>query len=262
MIGGFLFGLPLKMFSIPKRSFRLALLGALIAFIPAPKTGLKAALPLPYAMDSLSARDISSIRSHAEVRVFGSTTLETAVLKKGQDKIRMVVKDQAKPAASVWIIYNNGRITRELRGENGRSAYSPQGTEAAVYLFDLLALNPNYHFPEDRNGFNLECSVLEGFSIEIERERAEADSSDKEPVPTIKAIHLHEVDGQQRNLLRSIEYVAFKKFEGSIREPSRMRFMDGQTGTMGRIEVGLIAYNAGIPDFIFELPATEESNSP
>lgn len=200
-----------------------------------------------------SIREISSIRSHVEISL-GETSREATILKKGQERIRMVVQDPTDVKVSVRIIYEKGKLRREVHSPKGTWVHEPEGIEAAIYLFDLIALNPAYHFPSGSGRFDRGNKVLQDFSLKLERTHEEDPEAESKPFTSIS---LYSVEDGRETLLRTIRYSSFAAFDGPLLEPDVLYFKDERTGNKGRITVNALEYNSGIPDFVFNIPKNE-----
>lgn len=230
------------------------------AFFAAAFSAARAAL-LPAAFfvvtSALSAQirePVRSIRVHGEM-VSEGNTLSLSQATKGQDQIRASI-DTPNGQSSVTLFFSNKKIHLERQSPGKTSVTELKGEDAAAYLLDLLALNPSYHF-RPKNGFDLQHPLFHGYSVRIRR-AAESDKSGENQL--IRELNLIDSSRQKNPVIRTIRYEDYFPAGEYGRSPRTITFTDNTSGESGIIHLKEHSYNVGIADFLFEPPATTESN--
>lgn len=190
-----------------------------------------------------------SILIHSELSMESGLTLNLIVFTKEQDLIRASIHPADKSFGAV-VAYDGQTVKMQEEIIDVYPTKVLEGEDAAGNLFDLIALNPEYHFRK-WDGLNLDSKVLQGFRIEIQRE----ESPIKEP-ETCKPISLKlfKVEELGDTLIRSTQYSQFFKNKEPYLQPKLLTFTDETTGENGTIKVKSVEYNVGLPDFLFKLP--------
>ena len=189
-----------------------------------------------------------SILIHSTMQLDGGHSLGMVVSSKEQKYIRATIHNQKKTAGAT-IIYD-GKVIALVEGETFQTtARVLSGAEAAANLFDLIALNPEYHFKKF-DGFNFKTPAFKAYRLELQME-AKA-FKETERYRPIKAL-LYEEHDAGSTLLRSIKYISFFDLPDPYLQPRELTFTDESTGEIGRISVQKVEYNVGLPDFLFDL---------
>lgn len=204
---------------------------------------------------------VRSVRVHGEMDA-GGRTLNLSQATKGQDRIRASVQAPDGQTA-VTIYFADNKIVLAENLPEKQSVRELTGSDAAGYLLDLLALNPEYHFRPVR-GFDLAHPVFESFSLNIQRVEAPAvsrPSSAAEAPQLVKQIQLIDRSGGNETVIRTVRYL--ERFpEGAHGwNPQKIEFLDNTTGKIGIVTLKEYKYNAGLLDFIFEPPAAPEAQA-
>lgn len=190
-----------------------------------------------------------SILVHSRMHTDNDTELNLIVFTKGQKLIRASMHPANKSHGAV-IAYDGQIVKVQEEIVDVYPTKVLEGEDAADNLFDLIALNPEYHFRK-RDGFNLEAQVLQGFRIEIQRkEYPIAGTEIYKPI----SLKLYKVSDSSETLIRSAQYDHFFKDKKPYLQPKALTFTDETNGEKGKIIVESVEYNAGLPDFLFELP--------
>ena len=159
-----------------------------------------------------------------------------------------------KKTAGADIIYNGKTITIVERETLQSKSRVWSGDEAAINLFDLITLNPEYHFRKN-NGFNFNIPTFKAYRVELQTE-AEPDIKTERCRP-VKALLYKEQDAVS-TLVRIAEYTKFFDQTDPYFQPKKLTFTDVMTGDIGHISVGMIEYNVGLPSFLFD--SSEETD--
>lgn len=190
-----------------------------------------------------------SILIHSELSMESGLKLNLIVFTKEQDLIRASIHPADKSFGAV-VAYDGQAVKMQEEIIDVYPTKVLEGEDAAGNLFDLIALNPEYHFRK-WDGFDLESKVLQGFRIEIQREEDPiAGTEIYEPI----SLKLFKVEESGETLIRSTLYNQFFKNKEHYLQPKILTFTDETTGEKGTIKVENVEYNVGLPDFLFELP--------
>jgi len=119
------------------------------------------------------------------------------------------------------------------------------GREAAENLFQMLALNPWFHFP--RGTLALRCDLLDHFEIVY---HCDMENQDTYPLE----MHLYHTADAEPILLSTIEFVDFFSDSAPLHQPKTLRVTDHSMQTVGMVEVENFAYNKGVADYLFKRP--------
>jgi outer membrane lipoprotein-sorting protein len=178
----------------------------------------------------------------------GGIPLQMSISTKEQKYIRASIHTPTKTAGAT-IVFNGKKVVILEKVTQESTSRLLSGEEAAANLFDLIALNPDYHYSAS-NGFDFKIPVFEGYYIELQRE-VEPIRETNRYMPT-KMI-LHEVGESGNTLIRSIKYLSFFDEIDPYLQPKEIVFTDESNGETGRITIQKIEYNVGLPDFLFEI---------
>jgi len=178
----------------------------------------------------------------------GGTSLDMVTSSKEQKYIRASIHTPTKIAGAT-IVYNGNAIAivEDIAYQSTSRVLS--GEEAAGNLFDLIALNPEYHFRAS-DGFNFKIPVFEGYRVELLREGQPVAGTERYPP---NKMLLYAVGESGDSLIRSIEYLSYFDTIEPYLQPKEITFTDESTGDTGRITVQKVEYNVGLPDFLFEI---------
>ena len=191
-----------------------------------------------------------SIVTHSTIQLGGDgyKSFEMVVSSKEQKYIRASIRNPKKTAGAD-IIYNGKTIAVVERGTQQSKSRVVSGDEAAADLFDLIALNPEYHFRKI-DGFNFNIPTFKTYRVELQTE-AEPDKETDRCRP-IKALLYKEQDAAS-TLVRIAEYRKFFDQIDPYFQPKELTFTDVMTGGIGHISVDKIEYNIGLPSFLFDI---------
>jgi outer membrane lipoprotein-sorting protein len=189
-----------------------------------------------------------SILIHATIQRGGGIPLNMVVSSKTQKYIRASIFNATKTAGAT-IVYNSRTIQTVEESGSERSIRTLSGEDAAGNLFDLIALNPDYHFRKN-DGFNFKIPVLEGYHVELRRDRKPIENTDRY-LPN--QLLLYKVSDAGNSLIRSIEYISFFEEIAPYFQPKEITFTDEENGEQGRITIQKVEYNVGLPDFLFSI---------
>ena len=198
---------------------------------------------------------IRSIRVHGEMTT-NEHTLNLMQATKGQDQIRSSVL-APDGGTVVTVFFNREKIYVAQDFPDQKKVREITGDDAAAYLLDLLALNPEYHFRQ-RNGFNLKHPLLENYSLRIRPEPDDGNSVESDENQLIREINLMDKSRGENSILRTIRYQDFFPAEKDIRMPRTITLTDHTTGEHAVIILKKYEYNVGLPTFLFEAPAVTE----
>ena len=117
----------------------------------------------------IQAKPISIvIHSTIQLGGDGDKSFEMVVSSKEQKYIRASIRNPKKTAGAD-IIYNGKAIAIVERGTLQSKSRVVSGDEAAADLFDLIALNPEYHFRKI-DGFNFNIPTFKAYRVELQTE--------------------------------------------------------------------------------------------
>ena len=170
------------------------------------------------------------------------------VSSKVQKYIRASIRNPKKTAGAD-IIYNGKAIAVVERGNLQSKSRVVSGDEAAADLFDLIALNPEYHFRKI-DGFNFNIPTFKAYRVELQKE-AEPFGETRRWRP-LKAL-LYKKQDAVTTLVRIAEYTKFFDQIDPYFQPMELKFTDVMTGDIGHISVDKIEYNIGLPSFLFDI---------
>lgn len=189
-----------------------------------------------------------SIVSHSTIQFNGDNSFGMLVSSKGRKYIRASIRNPKKTAGAD-IIYDGKSVAVVERGSTQKRSRVLSGEEAAANLFDLIALNPEYHFKEI-DGFNFNIPTFITYRVELQREAEPLEETER--YRPVKALLYKEHDAGS-TLLRSIEYISFFDQTDPYFQPKEISSTDVKTGDIGHITVDKIEYNIGLPSFLFEI---------
>jgi outer membrane lipoprotein-sorting protein len=189
-----------------------------------------------------------SIVTHSTILLDSENSFGMLVSSKGRKYIRASIRNPKKTAGAD-IIYNGKTVAIVERGSPQKRSRVLSGEEAAANLFDLIALNPEYHF-KNIDGFNFNIPTFKTYRVELQREAEPFEETER--YRPVKALLYKEHDAGS-NLLRSIEYMEFFNQIDPYFQPKKISFTDVNTGDISHITVDKIEYNIGLPSFLFEI---------
>jgi len=178
----------------------------------------------------------------------GGIKLKMSTSTKEQKYIRASIHTPTKTAEAT-LVYNGNLVSITKESESHISSSILRGEEAAANLFDLIALNPEYHF-RDREAFDFKSLVFKGYRVELQNVADPIEGTERyRPYQLM----LYEVDESGETLIRSIKYLSFFDAIDPYQQPKEIVFTDESNGETGRITIQKIEYNVGLPDFLFEI---------
>jgi len=189
-----------------------------------------------------------SILIHSTMHTDGGIKLKMSTSTKEQKYIRASIHTPTKTAEAT-LVYNGNLVSITKESESHISSSILRGEEAAANLFDLIALNPEYHF-RDREAFDFKSLVFKGYRVELQNVADPIEGTERyRPYQLM----LYEVDESGETLIRSIKYLSFFDAIDPYQQPKEIVFTDESNGETGRITIQKIEYNVGLPDFLFEI---------
>jgi len=194
-----------------------------------------------------------SIVTHSTIQLDSENSFGMLVSSKGRKYIRASIRNPKKTAGAD-IIYDGKAVAIVERGSPQKRSRVLSGEEAAANLFDLIALNPEYHF-KNIDGFNFNIPTFKTYRVELQREAEPFEETER--YRPVKAL-LYESYDADSTLLRSIEYMEFFNQIDPYFQPKKISFTDAKTGEIGHIAVDKIEYNIGLPSFLFEIPGNTD----
>tara|TARA_X000000950_G_scaffold251960_1_gene313679 strand:- start:4845 stop:5531 length:687 start_codon:yes stop_codon:yes gene_type:complete len=219
---------------------------------PTMKWGILLSLAICLVSDtSLSAQITGqpvSILTHATIHLEGGQSVRMVMTSKEQKYIRASIRNQKKTTLAD-IIYDGKAIAIVVMESPQKRSLVLSGEEAATNLFDLIAINPEYHF-KNIDGFNLNIPTFKAYRVELQTEAEPVEETERHR--PVKALLYKEHDAGS-TLVRSIEYMEFFDQADPYFQPKKISFTDVKTGDIGHITVDKIEYNIGLPSFLFEI---------
>lgn len=194
-----------------------------------------------------------SIVTHSTIQLDSENSFGMLVSSKGRKYIRASIRNPKKTAGAD-IIYDGKAVAIVERGSPQKRSRVLSGEEAAANLFDLIALNPEYHF-KNIDGFDFDIPTFKTYRVELQRETEPFEETER--YRPVKALLYKEHDAGS-TLLRSIEYMEFFNQIDPCFQPKKISFTDIKTGDIGHIAVDKIEYNIGLPIFLFEIPGNTD----
>ena len=192
-----------------------------------------------------------SIRLHGSMAM-GDAKLSLTLVTKGQNKLRATIQGEHHQAR-VHITYNQEQLWTKQSINGSESIRKLEGKEGAENLLDLLAINPEFHFKE-KDGFNLNCAVFQGYKVEYTQSEKPYKDTDKH-IP--ESLTLFEIRDGESRLIRSIRYISFQKETTPFIQPKELSLIDELTGEIVKIVIHKTDYNTPLPDFLFKLSETK-----
>ena len=189
-----------------------------------------------------------SIVIHSTIQLNGHEPFEMLISTKEQKYIRASVRNPKKTAGAD-IIYNGKAIAVVERGTPQSKSRFVSGDEAATDLFDLIALNPEYHFRKI-DGFNFNIPTFKAYRVELQTEVEPVKETER--YRPVKALLYKEQDAVS-TLVRIAEYTKFFDQSDPYFQPKELTYTDITTGDIGHITVDKIEYNVGLPSFLFDI---------
>jgi len=193
-------------------------------------------------------RSIDSIRIHATT-ITENSKLPLTLVTKRDAGIRATIHIPGKLTRAV-VLFDGDKIhlIQELTEEG--SIKELNGNDAAVNLFEMLMITPEFHFNSEELGY--QTSILDQYKVELLRDEI-ATPADNKQQPSVANLYI-KTDSQLK-LLRTIKYIDFfKKKDSPYYQPKKITFTDHTNASSGEIIINEVSYNSGIPDFIFKLP--------
>jgi len=193
-------------------------------------------------------RSIDSIRIHATT-ITENSKLPLTLVTKRDAGIRATIHIPGKLTRAV-VLFDGDKIhlIQELTEEG--SIKELNGNVAAVNLFEMLMITPEFHFNSEELGY--QTSILDQYKVELLRDEI-ATPADNKQQPSVANLYI-KTDSQLK-LLRTIKYIDFfKKKDSPYYQPKKITFTDHTNASSGEIIINEVSYNSGIPDFIFKLP--------
>ena len=193
-------------------------------------------------------RSIDSIRIHATT-ITENSELPLALVTKRDAGIRATIHTAGKLTRAV-VLFDGNKIHLIQELTEAGSIKELNGDHAAENLFEMLAINPDFHFQSEKLSY--QTSILNGYKIELLRDEIVTPTG-IEQQPTEANLYIK--NDSKLKLLRTIQYIEFFPQEDSpFHQPKRITFTDHTNASSGEIIINEVSYNSGIPDFIFELP--------
>jgi outer membrane lipoprotein-sorting protein len=190
-----------------------------------------------------------SILIHSTMQLGSGASLEMVTSTKNQKYIRASIHNSSNTVGAT-IVYNGKSIKIVEETSDKSTARILSGEEAAANLFDLVALNPEYHFNANE-GLNFKISTFKGYRVELQREATPVAETERfRPTKML----LYKVAETGDTLIRSIDYLSYFEKIDPYLQPKEITFTDEAAGETGRITVQKVDYNVGLPNFLFELP--------
>ena len=189
-----------------------------------------------------------SIVIHSTIQLNGHEPFKMLISTKEQKYIRASVRNPKKTAGAD-IIYNDKAIAVVERGTPQSKSRFVSGDEAATDLFDLIALNPEYHFRKI-DGFNFNIPTFKVYRVELQTEAEPVKETER--YRPAKALLYKEQDAVS-TLVRIAEYTEFFDQTDPYFQPKELTYTDLTTGDIGHITVDKIEYNVGLPSFLFDI---------
>ena len=189
-----------------------------------------------------------SIVIHSTIQLNGHEPFEMLISTKEQKYIRASVRNPKKTAGAD-IIYNGKAIALVERGTPKSKSRFVSRDEAATDLFDLIALNPEYHFRKI-DGFNFNIPTFKAYRVELQTEVEPVKETER--YRPVKAL-LYEEQDAVSTLIRIAEYTEFFDQTDPYFQPKELTYTDLTTGDIGHITVDKIEYNVGLPSFLFDI---------
>ncbi len=178
----------------------------------------------------------------------GGVSLNMISSSKKQKYLRVSIHNPTKTAGAT-IVYNSKTVRTLEESANESSIRTLSGEDAAGNLFDLIGLNPDYHF-KINGGFNFKTPVFEGYRVELINEDQPIKETNRYRPSKLL---LYKIDETTESLIRSIEYLSFFENIEPYIQPKEIKFTDESTGETGSISIQKFEYNVGLPNFLFEL---------
>jgi hypothetical protein len=189
-----------------------------------------------------------SILIHSNMHLEGGHSVRMVVTIKEQKYIRASIRNPNKTAGAD-IICDGEAVAVVERGSPQSRSRVLSGEEAATNLFDLIALNPEYHF-RNIDGFDFNIPTFRAYRVELQTEAKPVEETER--YRPVKALLYKEHDAGS-TLVRSIEYMEFFDQMDPYFQPKELTFTEAGTGVIGHITVDKIEYNIGLPSFLFDI---------
>jgi hypothetical protein len=228
---------------------------------------LQISLPIQsYAQEGLRERALQSHAGVQSIRINASLITDQGerqlfIVKKGQSMIRSSVNN-SNGRNTFTLLFNQGSVVSILDTDGQLKVETKQADEAASQLFDLLMLNPEYHF-RAVDGFSLSHKIFNDYRIEFtyEIDKTSKVTSDVQGKRRIIGANLYRLANTETKevLLRSFQINSFSKFSNQIEAPQELQFIDEETADISHIRVTTVIYNSGIPNFLFKIQEAQDS---
>lgn len=192
--------------------------------------------------------NIDSIRIHATT-ISENAKLPLSLVTKRKSGIRATIHIPGKLTRAV-VLFNGEKLylIQELTEEG--SIKEIEGDDAAANLFEMLAINPDFHFQKEALSYT--TAILDDYKIELLREEIiTQDGIIKQPTMA----KLYARGNTELKLLKTIQYVEFFPLKDyPCNQPKKITYTDHRDNSIGEIIIDKVSYNSGIGDFIFQLP--------
>ena len=189
-----------------------------------------------------------SILIHSNMHLEGGHSVRMVVTIKEHKYIRASIRNPNKTTGAD-IICDGKEVAIVERGSPQSRSRVLSGEEAATSLFDLIALNPEYHF-KNIDGFDFNIPTFRAYRVELQTEAEPVEETER--YRPVKALLYKEHDAGS-TLVRSIEYIEFFDQIDPYFQPKELTFNEAGTGVIGHITVDKIEYNIGLPSFLFDI---------
>ena len=194
-----------------------------------------------------------SIVTHSSIQLDGENSFGMLVSSKESKYIRASIRNPKKTAGAD-IIYDGKAVAIVERKPPQKRSRVLSGEEAAANLFDLIALNPEYHF-KSADGFDFNIPTFNTYRVELQKEAEPFGETERYRPAKVLLYKDHDLGS---TLVRSIEYMEFFNQIDPYFQPNKISFTDVKTGEIGHITVDKIEYNIGLPSFLFEIPGNTD----
>lgn len=195
----------------------------------------------------LSPSKVESITSYVRTESNG-VALDLKIVTKKNKGIRTTLVSPDGNSRAV-LIFN--QETLYLHQERGlEQAYSGRltGREAAENIFQMLAINPCYHFLSEAPV--LRTTILNHYEIILDRE-----THHEFLMP--KRLLLYKGTSTEGELLSTIEFIDFFPSKIPFYQPKTLQVINHSNQTKDQVQVKSFSYNLGLANYLFETPKDE-----
>lgn len=163
--------------------------------------------------------------------------------------MKMVIFDEER-TAKISILFSSNKIYATTIKEERTNSRLLNKEESALYLFDMMAVNPNYHFRNNKDQ-SITIPTFDGYAVIVNFD----DSLQTDQGVSIpESMELFRIQGEDKILIRRVHYKNFHQPHGILLRPKEMLFYDVIRERKGEVYLEQFEYNSVVPDFIFELP--------